>query len=69
MAFADVLKRGAISADSVAHVLDQRAGRRRLAPPIDVPLPDDPRIRDLRVTPHAIEDYDRLGIATTEDDE
>jgi transposase len=66
-ALADALSRGALSADSVAHVLDQRARARRAAPPLDVPLPDDPRIRDLRVTPHPLDAYDRLA-ARTEDD-
>ncbi|HWA38272.1 MAG TPA: IS21 family transposase [Burkholderiales bacterium] len=66
-ALADALARGALSADSVAHVLDQRARARRAAPPLDVPLPDDPRIRDLRVTPHPLDGYDRLA-ARTEDD-
>jgi hypothetical protein len=31
------------------------------SPPLDVPLPDDPRIRDLRVTPHSLDGYDRLS--------
>jgi hypothetical protein len=26
-----------------------------------VVLPDDPRVKDLRVTPHALEDYDALS--------
>jgi transposase len=68
-AFADVTARGALSVDSVAHVLDQRARARRLAPPLDVPLPDDPRIRDLRVTPHALAGYDRLSAPDAEDDD
>jgi hypothetical protein len=56
-ALADVVARGALSVESVAHVLDQRARARRVAPPLDVPLPDDPRIRDLRVTPHGLSSY------------
>ncbi len=59
---------GGVSAESVAHVLDQRARARRVPPPIDVPLPDDPRIRDLRVTPHALGGYDRLAETDSEDD-
>jgi transposase len=58
---ADALGRGAISAASVAHVLDQRARARRTPPPLDVVLPADPRVRDLRVTPHALGPYDALG--------
>ena len=60
-ALADALGRGAISAISVAHVLDQRARARRTPPPLDVVLPNDPRVRDLRVTPHALGPYDALG--------
>jgi hypothetical protein len=29
-------------------------------PPLDAVLPDDPRVRDLRVTPHALDGYDAL---------
>jgi transposase len=68
-ALADVTARGALSAESVAHVLDQRARARRIAPPLDVPLPDDPRIRDVRVTPHGLAAYDRLSAAVEDDDE
>ena len=50
-ALAEALARGAVSAHSVAHLLDQRARARRTPPPLDVVLPDDPRVRDLRVTP------------------
>jgi len=68
-ALTDVIARGALSTESVAHVLDQRARARRSAPPLDVPLPDDPRIRDLRVTPHGLAGYDRLSAPDTEDDD
>ncbi|HYC21121.1 MAG TPA: IS21 family transposase [Candidatus Bathyarchaeia archaeon] len=57
----DALARGAIGAASVAHVLDQRARARRHAPKLDVVLPDDPRVRNLRVTPHALDSYDALA--------
>lgn len=60
-ALKDALARGAIGAASVAHVLDQRARARRQAPKLDVVLPDDPRVRDLRVTPHALDSYDALA--------
>jgi hypothetical protein len=54
------LARGAVGAASVAHVLDQRARARRQPPALDVVLPDDPRVRDLRITPHALDTYDAL---------
>ncbi len=56
----EALSRGAISAISVAHILDRRARSRHEAPPLDVVLPDDPRVRDLRVTPHSLSAYDDL---------
>jgi transposase len=60
-ALALALERGAVSADSVAHLLDQRARAKKAPPPIPVVLPDDPRVRDLRVTPHALSHYDALS--------
>lgn len=60
-AITEALERGAVAAASVAHLLDSRARRRRQPPPIDVVLPNDPRVRDLRVTPHALDDYDTLA--------
>jgi hypothetical protein len=61
----------------VGHLLDQRARARKSLPPLDAVLPDDPRVRDLRVTPHALDSYDALYAAdhtvppatTTDDDE
>jgi transposase len=59
-ALSDALTRGALSAASVAHILDQRRRARRLPPLVDLVLPADPRVRDLRVTPHALSAYDTL---------
>lgn len=59
-AIAEAITRGACSAQSVAHICDRRV-RARGAPPPIVVLPDDPRIRDLRVVPHALRPYDSLG--------
>jgi transposase len=61
--------RGAVSAASVAHILDQQTRSKRLPPPIDVVLPDDPRVRDLRVTPHALAPYDALSHDLEDPDE
>jgi len=60
-ALGEALARGAISAASVAHLLDQQARSRGQAPPIDVVLPDDPRVRDLHVEPHSLAPYDDLS--------
>jgi transposase len=59
-AIKSALERGAIGAASVAHLLDQRARARKAPPALDVVLPDDPRVRDLRVTPHSLDTYDSL---------
>jgi len=58
--------RGAFAAQSVAHVLDQRRRARRAPLRVEPVLPDDPRVRDLHVTPHALATYDVL--AKTEED-
>jgi hypothetical protein len=60
-ALRDCLERGAVSAASVAHMLDQQAHRRGLPPPIPVVLPDDELVRELDVAPHDLADYDELG--------
>jgi transposase len=68
-ALADTLTRGAISAASVAHVLEQRRRARRQPPVVDFVLPADPRVRDLRVTPHALSAYDTLLAPSTPEEE
>jgi transposase len=68
-ALAEALEKGAVSASSVAHLLDQRSRRRRQPPPLAVVLPDDPRIRASRVTPHSLADYDRLLTKDSSDDD
>ena len=60
LAVREAVERGTPSAPSVAHVLERRRRERREKPPLDVVLPDDPRVRDLRLTPHRLEDYDEL---------
>jgi len=55
------LERGAASSGAIAHLLEQRRRARGLRPPVHVDLPQDPKIRDLRVTPHRLEDYDALA--------
>ncbi len=67
-ALAEAVERGAISAASVEHVLDQRRRARRLPPPVGIVLPADPRVRDLRVTPHALSAYDTLLTPPTDEE-
>lgn len=57
-ALAEAQAKGAISATSVAHLLDTRARKRRQAPHIDVVVPES--VRHVQVTPHALSDYDSL---------
>jgi transposase len=59
--------RGAFAAQSVAHVLDQRRRAEGKPAPLDVVLPDDPRVRDLVVTPHSLDAYDVLAHADAEE--
>lgn len=54
------LERAAFGSGAVAHILEQRRRARGLAPPVRVEL-TDPRIRNVRVTPHRLEDYDAIG--------
>ena len=58
LAIGEALARGAASAEAVAHVLDQRRRAENAPPLLEVILPDDPRIRDLHVTPHSLASYD-----------
>lgn len=53
--------RGAFAAQSVAHVLEQRRRARGAPAPLDTVLPDDPRVRDMVLTPHKLDGYDDLA--------
>jgi transposase len=55
------IEREAYGAGSIAHLLEQRRRARGVPPPMRVALPDDPRVRDLRITPHQLEKYDELS--------
>ena len=66
-ALAEAYLRGAFAAQSVAHVLEQRRRARRAPVPFEPVLPDDPRVRDLDVTPHPLASYDVLAGTDTED--
>jgi len=59
-ALAEAVAREILSPWAIAHRLDQRARARRTPPPVPGLLPTDPRVRDLRVTPHRLADYDGL---------
>jgi len=61
VALGEAHQRGAFAAHSVAHIVDQKRRARGAPVPIEVVLPDDPRVRDLVVTPHALDSYDDLA--------
>jgi hypothetical protein len=58
LAMEEALARGAVSAASVAHLLDGRAPKRKQLPRLDVAVPES--VRHIQVTPHALADYDVL---------
>lgn len=64
----EALTRGALGAGSVAHILDQRARKKGTPPPLVTMLPNDPRVRDLRVTPHSLDGYDDLAALDAPED-
>jgi transposase len=53
--------RSAFAAQSVAHVLDRRRRARGAPAPIEPVLSNDPRVRNLVVTPHSLDSYDLLA--------
>lgn len=67
-ALAEAMERKALSAASVAHILDQRNRARGALPPLEVVLPDDDRVRGLHLTPHELAPYDELANQEDDDD-
>jgi hypothetical protein len=65
-AFKEAVQRGAISSASVAHILDQKQRQTHQPPPLMPVLSTDPRVRSLRVTPHALAPYDDLAATDAE---
>lgn len=61
LAIQHALDTGALSAASVAHILDQRRRAQHRKPPIPLALPKRPGVDDLDVTPHKLEPYDALA--------
>lgn len=54
----EVLRRGLCRSADVGQQLDKRRQARQLPPVTAVALPDDPRVRDVSVKPHALASYD-----------
>ena len=60
-AIAEALEKDAPHPTSVRHILDRQARARGDIPPVPVSLPDDPRVRELIIHPHTLDQYDSLG--------
>ncbi len=67
-AITEALARGAPHPHAVRHVLERRRHERDEPLPIAVTLPDDPRVRDLVIRPHALDSYDTLQPEGTDDE-
>lgn len=57
-AVTEALAAGSPHPETVRLILDRRRHQRGNPPPLPIALPDDPRVRDLVVTPHRLADYD-----------
>lgn len=57
-AVAEALERGSPHPETVRLILDRRRRSRGKPPALPIKLPDDPKIRELVVTPHRLADYD-----------
>ena len=68
-ALALALAHGAPHLAAVEQILDQHRHANRQPPPIAVPLPDDPRVRDMVARPHALATYDQLTKENADDDD
>lgn len=59
-ALTEAIERGTPSVGSVRFLLERRRRAAQRPVPIGIELPDDPRIRNLTVRPHALASYDEL---------
>jgi transposase len=67
-AIAEAVERDAPHLAAVRQILDRMRHERGQPPAIAVRLPDDPRLRQLSVRPHALTDYEQLQTETSDDD-
>ena len=54
---------------TVRQLLDRERHARGIPPPLAIPLPDDPRLRDLHVRTHPLSDYEQLSPGDDTDDD
>jgi transposase len=67
VAIQEALQRQVPHSNAVRLALERRREQRHQPPPLPVALPDDARVRNLVVRPHALEDYDQLQDDDTHD--
>ena len=58
-AVAEAMRANTLHVAAVRQVLDRRAQDQAIPPPLAVRLPDDERVKNLHVQPHALEGYDQ----------
>ena len=61
IAIDEALKNEVPHPNAVRQTLQKRREERLKPPSVPVPLPDDEKVRDIDVKPHALDDYDQLG--------
>jgi transposase len=59
--------KGLTAPSAVAQLLEQARRKQRMEPPCKVTITNDPRVRDLHVTPHRLEQYDELAKNDTDE--
>jgi len=67
-AITEALERDTPHLSALRHILDRNRYDQGKPPPIAVELPDNPRVRDLVVTPHSLTTYDQLRQEDSADD-
>jgi hypothetical protein len=65
----EALGRGVPHPNAVRQSLERRREQREQDPPLAVVLPEDPRVRDLVVRPHKLDEYDQLQEHPEADDD
>jgi transposase len=68
-AIEEALGRGVPHPNAVRQSLERRREQREQDPPLAVVLPEDPRVRDLVVRPHKLDEYDQLQEHPEADDD
>jgi transposase len=66
-ALVEINVRGVVHVPAVRMLIEQRRHAKGRPPLVAVALPDDPRLRDIVVRPHALETYDQLHEGHDED--